>query len=526
MKNKTAVIIGAGPAGLTAAMELLEKTDILPIVIESDSQVGGLSRTIDYKGNKIDIGGHRFFSKSDRVIEWWLRFLPLEAGHNDENITLTYQQKQSNFVSHNHDTPSPERQMMIRPRKSRIYFQKKLFDYPLKVNLKTLRSLGLLKTTKILSSYLFARIRPRRPELSLEDFMINRFGQELYQTFFKNYTEKVWGVSCKNLPSDWGKQRIKDLNIGELMRHALRSIFSSNRSLNQKGTSTSLIEQFLYPSQGPGQLWEAVAEQIRQKGGSIYLGSTAQSLQLSENGNPFEISIHSSDPGIPSKIKADYVLSTMPVKHLIAAIKGMVIPGEVQRVASQLAYRDFIIVGILCQGLELQDGNTEISDNWIYIQDDGLKAGRVQFFHNWSPYMLAKPGTKWIGVEFFTHKDEAFWQMTDNEIQELALEEMSKIGIIRRESVLDTTVIRIEKAYPSYQGAYQEFGIVQDWFNKIPNLYLIGRNGMHRYNNSDHSMLTAIASVEAIKSGDQAIKESIWEINAEEDYHEVKSESI
>lgn len=526
MGKRTALIIGAGPAGLTAAMELLEKTDILPIVVESDSQVGGLSRTIDYKGNKIDIGGHRFFSKSDRVIEWWLRFLPLEPGHVDENITLTYHQKQSSFVYHNHQPASPDSQMMVRPRKSRIYFQKKLFDYPLKVNLKTLRKLGLWKTARILFSYTTARLKPRKPELSLEDFMINRFGKELYGTFFKNYTEKVWGVSCKELPSDWGKQRIKDLNIAELLRHAFRSLFTSNRSLNQKGTSTSLIEQFLYPSKGPGQLWEAVADQIRLKGGQIYLGSRAQTIRFSADGNPVEITIDSSRPGVPSKIEADYVLSTMPVKSLIGAIEGKDIPTDVVRVASQLAYRDFIIVGILCPRLHLHDENNELTDNWIYIQDDGLKAGRVQFFHNWSPYMIAKPYTKWIGVEYFTHKNEPFWQMSDSAIQELALEEMSKIGIISRDEVLDTTVIRIEKAYPSYQGTYQEFDRVQDWFDKIPNLYLIGRNGMHRYNNSDHSMLTAMAAVEAIQSGHQASKEAIWHINAEEDYHEVKSEKL
>jgi len=520
---KTAVIIGAGPAGLTAAYELLTKTAIKPIIIEADKQVGGLSKTIDYKGNKIDIGGHRFFSKSDKVINWWLQFLPLESGFDESTLLLQYQNKKTEFKSPGKRVADPDKVMLVRKRKSRIYYQKKFFDYPLQLNLHTISNLGFFKMSRIGFSYLTAKIFPQKKEENLEQFFINRFGKELYETFFKDYTEKVWGVPCKMLPASWGYQRVKDLNISKVIGHAFRSIFKNNKTIGQKNTSTSLIEQFLYPKYGPGQMWETVAEEIIKLGGTILLNTSVTSINGNGSNRIESVETVSNITNEKETIYGDYFFSTMPVKQFAENSIDLSIPVEVKNAASSLQYRDFLIVGLLATNLSIKEKKEEgFTDNWIYIQDKNVKAGRLQFFHNWSPYMLKHPNDVWIGAEYFCNETDPLWQMDDTSLTEFVIKEMESIGILSASVIKDSIVVRVKKAYPSYYGGYKDFDCIQQYFNSIENLFMIGRNGMHRYNNSDHSMLTAMAAVDNIITGKKD-KSNIWNINAEEEYIEEDS---
>lgn len=513
---RKAIIIGAGPAGLTAAYELLNKTDIIPIIIEQDGQVGGLSKTIDFEGNKIDIGGHRFFSKSKKVVDWWLKILPLQSG-GDENIRLQYQNQSSEYVVTSGDEPgNDEDVMLLRPRKSRIYYKGLFFDYPLQFNISTLRKLGLVNVLKFACSYAKAKLFPVKPELSLEDFFKNRFGSVLYKTFFKEYTEKVWGVPCSKLPASWGRQRIKGLNVMQVLKHAVRSLFYKSSDIHQKNTNTSLIEQFLYPKYGPGQMWQKVADHIVEGGGSIFLNTAVTGIHGDGANRILSATIKENNSGNEQLIEADYFFSTMPVRELLRNLGGFKIPANVLAASDSLEYRDFLIVGILTNK-ELAQKN--ISDNWIYIQDTGIKAGRLQFFHNWSPGMIKEPGNKWIGVEYFCNESDSFWQQDDEAIAAFAVSEMAKIGMIDASAVKNTCVVKVKKAYPSYFGGYSNFEIVKQYLDAIENLFPIGRNGMHRYNNTDHSMLTAMAAVDNIISG-QTDKSNIWEINTDDEYHE------
>ena len=512
-----AIIIGAGPAGLTAAYELLTKTDIIPIVFEQDKQAGGLSKTIDHNGNKIDIGGHRFFSKSEKVVNWWLHFLPLEPGTGD-SFDIQYKGGSASFSNTGKISAGEDPAMMLRPRKSRIYFQNNFFDYPLQFNGSTLRKLGILKTIRIGLSYTYAKLFPHKPEQNLAHFFRNRFGEKLYETFFKDYTEKVWGVPCERLPATWGQQRVKNLNIGKVIKHAFKSIFTSNKTIDQFGTSTSLIEQFMYPRHGPGQMWETVAREIEKLGGKIYYNTTVTAINANFNGRiqSLDVTEHS---GTEKKYEGDYFFSTMPVKELVKKLNNLPVPQQVREAAESLEYRDFLIVGILASALAIKERNATLTDNWIYIQDKNIKAGRIQFFHNWSPHMVKHPGDIWIGVEYFCNETDAFWQQSDEAIAGNAIREMEIIKMLHPEDVKDTLVVKVKKAYPSYFGGYENFSVVQAFLDKIDNLYLIGRNGMHRYNNSDHSMLTAMAAVENIITG-RKDKTNIWEINTEDEYHE------
>ncbi|MCO5241432.1 MAG: NAD(P)/FAD-dependent oxidoreductase [Chitinophagaceae bacterium] len=523
-----AIIIGAGPAGLTAAYELLTKTDIIPIVFEQDDQPGGLSKTIDYKGNKIDIGGHRFFSKSEKVVSWWLHFLPLEPGSAGEDYHIHYKGGSASF-KHTHAVAVNENQvMMLRPRKSRIYFQKKFFDYPLQLNGKTLWNLGMVKTIRIACSYIYAKLVPVKPEQHLADFFRNRFGAELYRTFFKDYTEKVWGVPCEKLPSTWGQQRVKDLNIGKVIKHAFKSVFARNTTIDQKGTSTSLIEQFMYPRFGPGQMWETVARAVEELGGKIHYHTTVTAVNGDEHNRIRSVEVTDHVTNEKKIYEGDYFFSTMPVKELVKQTAHLDIPPEVQYAAESLEYRDFLIVGILTSALAIKEKNSRFTDNWIYIQDRHIRAGRIQFFHNWSPYMIKDPDDIWIGVEYFCNESDRFWQQSDDAIAAGAISEMQQIGILNAEQVKDKLVVKVKKAYPSYFGGYNNFSVVQEFLDQIDNLYLIGRNGMHRYNNTDHSMLTAMEAVENIITGTKD-KRNIWEINTEDVYHEedeISSEKI
>ena len=521
---KTALIIGAGPAGLTAALEFLRRSDIQPIVLEASHEIGGISRTIRYKGNRMDIGGHRFFSKSDRVMNWWMDLLPPEASADTQHA-LNYQNKQR-VLRGTAGTLSPETSdlvMLVRPRKSRIYFLRRFFDYPIKLSGDTLRKLGLWRTFKVGCSYLAAKIFPRKQEKTLEDFLINRFGRQLYLTFFKSYTEKVWGVPCHEISAEWGAQRIKGLSLTTAVLHFFKKALASSKDegIQQKGTETSLIEKFLYPKYGPGQLWEHAADQIREKGGEILLGWRVTRLYLEEERITAVEAV--SDSGERRRFPADYVFSTMPIRDLVRAL-DTALPSEVREVSEGLQYRDFITVGLLVDRLKVReaDGST-LKDNWIYIQEPDVLVGRLQIFNNWSPYMVADPAKTWIGLEYFCYETDALWKMSDDELKKFAIREVEKIGILNASDVSDAHVVRVPKTYPAYFGTYDRFDVIRRFVDRFENLFLVGRNGMHKYNNQDHSMLTAMTAVDNITAG-ITDKHNLWSINTEMEYHEEKAD--
>jgi protoporphyrinogen oxidase len=530
MENKkTALIIGAGPAGLTAAYELLKRSDYKPIVLEMTDEIGGISKTVNYKGNRIDIGGHRFFSKSERVMKWWQEILPLQgSGEQGEVESEIKYHNKSQKITLEKDGPSPEKTdkvMLLRQRLSRIFFLRKFFSYPVSLSLETIRNLGIIRMIKIGTSYIWVRLFPIKNELSLEDFFINRFGRQLYLTFFKDYTEKVWGTSCRKITAEWGAQRIKGLSISKAVVHALVSPFKKNQTIHQKDVETSLIDQFMYPKHGPGQLWEEVADIIVAQGGQILFNKQVVGLNLYED-NIEKIVVSDVITKREDEFSGDIVFSTMPVKDLIGGMQGDV-PENVRNVAENLPYRDFMTVGLLLKELKIKNStNIEsyrdiVPDNWIYIQEREVKLGRLQIFNNWSPYMVADPDTVWIGLEYFCNEGDGMWNMADEDFIQFAINELSSIDIIEKDKVLDHTLLRVAKTYPSYFGTYNEFDVVKDFVLNIDNLHLVGRNGMHKYNNQDHSMLTAMVSVDNLVAGVRS-KKNIWEINTEVDYHEKK----
>jgi len=520
--SKEAIIIGAGPAGLTAAYEMLHRTDIKPVIFEMTGEIGGISKTVNYQGNRIDIGGHRFFSKSARVMDWWLRILPLQGTPARDDIALGREVP----LSTDSNAPDPgetDRVMLPRPRLSRVLFGRRFYDYPISLSARTLSNLGILRTARIGASYLKARAVPIRQERSLEDFLINRFGRELYRTFFRDYTEKVWGVPCGRISPEWGAQRIKGLSIVKAVADAVRSAFSKDRSLSQEHTETTLIRRFLYPKYGPGQMWEEVARLMVDKGGEIHRHHQVVGLRTDAN-RVVEVSVQDTATGRQSNRPADYVFSTMPVRELVRAL-GPIVPAGVRDLAEGLVYRDFITVGLLARALSVRNGsgsntsNGLIPDNWIYVQENDVKVGRLQIFNNWSPYMVRDENTVWMGLEYFCNQADPFWAMPDPKLIPLAVEEMVRVGMLDRRDVLDAVVIRVPYAYPAYFGTYDHFGQIRDFVDTFENLFLVGRNGMHRYNNQDHSMLTAMTAVENILTG-QTGKANIWAVNTEQDYHE------
>lgn len=518
-----ALIIGAGPAGLTAAFELLTRTDVVPILIEKSALLGGISSTVNYKGNRIDIGGHRFFSKSDRVMAWWQEILPVEASA-DAGRVVTYQRKSRTLpASLNGPAADADAVMLVRNRKSRIYFMRKFFEYPIRLNPNTLRKLGLRKIARIGVSYLRRAAFPLREEQNLEQFFINRFGRELYQTFFKAYTEKVWGVPCTEISAEWGAQRIKGLSVGKAVTSFLRKLAprADSEALNPSDTETSLIERFLYPKYGPGQMWEEAARRVVEMGGTIRMEQEVIAVHT-DGLRMTGLTLRSTSTGEQYRLDGDYVLSTMPVKELVAKIDGDV-PAAVREVSEGLEYRDFLTVGLLLDELKIKDvhpgGGDLIRDNWIYIQEPDVSVGRLQIFNNWSPFMVADPTKVWIGMEYFCYASDPLWQMEDDRLKAFAIEELARIGIIDASKVNDACVIRMAKAYPAYFGSYSRFDVVRSFLDGYANLFLIGRNGMHKYNNQDHSMLTAMAAVDAIAAGSSE-KSAIWDVNAEDDYHE------
>jgi protoporphyrinogen oxidase len=522
VKKGIAIIIGAGPAGLTAAIELQRHSGIKPVVLEASQAIGGLSRTVRYKGNRMDIGGHRFFSKSDRVMRWWLEMMPMEAGDGGR-LRYQGQEREVPEATAPRDAKTDDLVMLVRQRKSRIYFLRRFFDYPIRITGSTLRKMGVARTIRCGMSYLRAAILPRREEKSLEDFLVNRFGKQLYLTFFKSYTEKVWGVPCDKISAEWGAQRIKGLSLKGVVAHFVKKTLTRRRTedMAQKATETSLIERFLYPKFGPGQLWEHAAELVCEGGGEIYTGVTIDRIHLEGNR---VVSVEGvNGAGGRRTFAGDYFFSTMPVRDLVRSLSCEV-PEDVREVSEGLMYRDFITVGLLARKLAVtEDDGSRLKDNWIYIQEADVTVGRMQIFNNWSPWLVADPEKIWIGLEFFCDETDAMWKYSDEAMIRFAVEEVARIGILKAEDVEDSHVVRMPKTYPAYFGSYDQFHVIRRFLDPFENLFLVGRNGMHKYNNQDHSMLTAMTAVENIVNG-VVTKENIWAINTEMDYHEEKSE--
>jgi len=529
-RHQPVVIIGAGPAGLTAAHELARAGFTAITVLEATDTLGGLSRTVRHAGNRIDIGGHRFFSKSEWVMQWWLDMLPVAGPdephslHGAGEALFAYQGQSARIDPARLPHTDGDAAMLVRDRLSRILFGGKFFDYPLKLNVETALKLGLVRCFLFGLSYMRAQVWPRRPEVTLEDFFINRFGQRLYRQFFREYTEKVWGRPCDQISAEWGAQRIKSLSVGKAILHALRQMLPGGRKA--RAAQTSLIEYFLYPRLGPGQMWETAAARLATMGVSVRMQCQVEALQTKE-GVVTGVRYRDRD-GNQHTLDASQVISTMPVRDLIAGL-GAAVPSDVAQIAADLEYRDFITVGLLYERLAREDrrqipGRAAIPDNWIYIQEPGVKVGRVQLFNNWSPYLVEDPARVWVGLEYFCVEGDALWSMTDADLLALGRREMEQIGLARAADCRDGVVIRMPKAYPGYYGSYERFGEVRAWLDAIPNLFLIGRNGMHRYNNQDHSMLSAKAAAEAIASG-STDKSAIWAINIDDDYHEEHQET-
>ena len=509
---KKVVIIGAGPAGLTAAYELLRSGGEYDVtILEESGEVGGISRTVCHGGNRMDIGGHRFFSKDPQVCKWWEDMMPEQGAPSYDDKRLG----RSCAVAENGPDPDKEdRVMLMRSRVSRIYYKRHFFDYPLSMKPQTFINMGLVTTVRAGCSYLWGTVF-RREEQSLEDFYINRFGKVLYSMFFEGYTKKLWGRHPSAIAPDWGAQRVKGLSIRALIADVFRKAFGSKGSGH---VETSLIESFRYPKFGPGQLWETTAAEVERMGGKLVRHACADKIRV-ENGNVVGVEAGGRF------YDGDVVISSMPLKDLVAGMDD--VPQDIRAIAEGLPYRDFVTMGILVDRLALKNEtklltlNNIIPDCWIYVQDTGVKMGRIQVFNNWSPYLVEKPeDTVWLGVEFFCEEGDDFWNLSERECGELSVRELKRIGVLDENSrVLDWHRERVKKAYPAYFDTYARLGELRDYLDGIHNLFCVGRNGQHRYNNMDHSMETAFAAVQSIVSGSYD-KQNVWNVNTESEYHE------
>ena len=525
MSKKNIVIIGAGPAGLTAAYELLSRDtdkEYNVIVIDKDDKVGGISKTVNCAGNKMDLGGHRFFSKVDRVNEWWEHMMPTQGSPSKDykQLGIKCELKEGG--------PNPDevdKVMLRRNRVSRILYNGHFFDYPISLSFKTIKEMGVSTTAKVGLSYIKA-VTHKIEEKSLEDFYINRFGYELYSMFFMDYTEKIWGVHPCSISPDWGAQRVKGLSIKAIMQNMLRKAVHSTKG----NIETSLIEVFSYPKYGPGQLWEETANKINELGGEIKLKTEVKNIHI-EDGKIQSIRVCKDRKDYD--IQCDILLSSMPLKELIKGING--VPKQIFDIAEDLQYRNFVTVGLLLKRLKITNNtkiktiNNIIPDDWIYIHgktdDSTLQMSRVQIFNNWSPYLVKDlDNTIWISTEYVCGDNDKIWNSMDYDLQILALKELNKAGIIDDDfhnNLINYTVKRVDKAYPSYFGSYDRLPELREYLNSIDNLYCIGRNGQHRYNNMDHSMCTAFEAVDNIFNGVKT-KDNIWNVNTEAEYHETK----
>ncbi len=499
---KRAVIIGAGPAGLTAALELLRRSEEYSVtVLEADSTVGGISRTVETCGNRMDIGGHRFYTKSERVTRFWESILPRQGAPAKDELEAGIT---ADLTEGGADPEKTDAVMLSRRRVSRIYHKNRFYDYPISLN--TLKTLGFEAVPTGLS-YLWACVKKRK-ENTLEDFYINRFGKRLYSMFFEIYTEKVWGVHPSRLPPDWGAQRVRGLSVRKVIENMLKA---------GKTEETSLIRRFLYPKLGPGQMWEYAAREITERGGRIVLNAEVNGLEVSEGRI---VSVKASGVEYP----ADVVISSMPLPLLIVALSPEA-PEEICRTAQAHHFRDFITIGVETGRLSVKNRTKYRTpgdippDCWIYVQDASVRMGRIQIFNNWSPYMVKDfSDSIFIGTEYFCFENDEFWQKSDDEIEKLAVEELEKMGILRGSDVRYCHCERMKKAYPSYDGSYRELDRIREYADSIKNLYCVGRNGQHRYNNMDHSMLTAMTAADIILSGGD--KCTVWTVNPDGEYGE------
>jgi protoporphyrinogen oxidase len=468
------VILGAGPAGLTAAYEL-NRHSVPVTVLEKDPRfVGGLARTVEHDGYRFDIGGHRFFSKSREIEDLWSEIM------GDELLTCA--------------------------RISRIYYRGKYFDYPLRPA-NALKNLGPIESLRCLLSYAWARIRPVRNPRSLEDWVRNQFGYRLFSIFFKTYTEKVWGISTSELSADWAAQRIKGLNLAETIRHALlpKRLTAGKRDAVIK----TLIDRFRYPRLGPGQLWERVTGQLVAKGNAVLMGAEVRSIRHS-GGAVRSVLIR--EGSADRVIEGSEFISTMPIRDLIERCDPP-LPTPVREAAAQLKYRDFVTVAVVVKRASV------FPDNWIYIHDPSVKVGRIQNFKNWSPDMVADPRTTCLGLEYFCFEGDGLWTSSDQELVELARRELVALGICRADEVAWGVAVRMQKAYPVYDDQYREqVAMVRQYLERaLPNLHLVGRNGMHHYNNQDHSMMTALLAARNIATGTSY---DVWKVNSDAEYLE------
>ena len=466
------LVIGAGPAGLTAAYELRRKGESC-IIIEADDVVGGISRTVVRNGWRFDIGGHRFFTKVPRVEAFW------------------------------HEVLEDER-FLLRPRMSRIFYRGKFFDYPLKAS-NALGNLGVVEAIRCVLSYVWVRIRPPKDLTTFEGWVASRFGWRLYRIFFKTYTEKVWGVPAHEIQADWAAQRIKNLSLFKAVMNAV---------LPKRGstTITSLIDRFQYPALGPGMLWEECAKQVTEFGSTIEFKSRV--CEIRSIGNRLMSVEYLSKSGERTSVEVKAVVSSMPLPELIRSISPAV-PNDVLEAANGLIHRDFMTIALV-----LPDVNI-FPDNWIYIHDPSVNVGRIQNFRSWSPFMV-KDGFTCLGLEYFVNKGDKLWEMADQDLIDLGIKELASLNIVDTTTIIEGHVVRMPKAYPMYDAGYQKnVDLIRNWLSaNLPDVYPVGRNGMHRYNNQDHSMLTAMLAVENMYGA----QNDIWSVNVDDDYHEEKKD--
>jgi len=474
-----AVIIGAGPAGLTAAYEL-SKHGATAVVLESDPQyVGGISRTVSYHGYRFDIGGHRFFSKSREVEDLWTEILG-----ND---------------------------MLDRPRSSKIYYRGQFYSYPLKAQ-DALSKLGIVESTLCVLSYFQAKLNPTRDPKSFEDWVVNQFGRRLFRIFFKTYTEKVWGMSCQDISADWAAQRIKGLSLGSAIKNALLPKYQPK---DRKRVVKTLIDTFRYPRRGPGMMWEACAEKVRELGGQVILDRTAMSCRYDKATATWTVIARSSE-GHTEQYQAEHVISSMAIRQLVAQVEPP-LPDEAVRSAESLRYRDFLTVGLILRERD------RFNDNWIYIHDPEVRVGRVQNYKSWSSEMVPDPQFCCYGLEYFCFEGDGLWTSRDEDLLALAKKELQQVGLGTQQDVVDGCVIRQPKAYPVYDDNYKHHVEVvrQALEAHCPNLHLVGRNGMHKYNNQDHAMMTALLTARNILAGKKQY--DVWAVNQDAEYHEADS---
>jgi protoporphyrinogen oxidase len=521
MKKKV-LIIGAGPAGLTAAYEILKKNqDIDVTILEESSVIGGISQTHKYNGNRMDLGGHRFFSKDERVTNLWKEIMPLQGKPSKDDIeTSTSKQLEPDGL----DPEKVDNVMLIRHRVSRIFFLRKFFDYPITLKGETFKNMGFKNTLRAGFGYLGSCFHKRK-EKSLEDFYINRFGKPLYQMFFEDYTTKLWGVHPSKISPDWGAQRVKGLSLWK----AVWSFISKPFKKKSKKVETSLIEQFWYPKFGPGELYEEMARIVKEKGAHLIMD--AEVNKIVRNNNHIEY-IEALIDGKQTRFDADEFISSMPIKDLYYAFGKESSDEEVYNIATNLIYRDFITVGLLVDKLKIQNktkiktvGNI-VPDDWIYIQERDVKVGRLQIFNNWSPYMVKDyKNYVFMGLEYFVTEGDEMWNMSDEDFIKFAISEMVKIDILDQNAVKDACRLKVKKAYPAYFGVYKDFDKVKNDLISIDNLYCVGRNGQHHYNNMDHSMVTAMEAASIVLGESTYSRKDIWEVNTEKEYHETKEEN-